>query len=205
MNFGKSQKICSTMKSFSVFFIFILAAFLAVAQTDTNAIVVPAETNAPAAPSATNGVAVQTDTNAIVVPVETNAPAPPSGTNAAAGPAGLNTAPRAMSLEDCLQEALQHNLDVQIERYAPQISLYTLRGAYAGYDPLLNISGQHNRDVSGSTFQNGFELPGSISDENSFKSDIGGTLPTGLQYDFSGNVNQQYGMVNPGGHQRLAL
>ena len=186
------------MKSFSVFFIFILAACLAVAQTDTNAIVVPAETNSPAAPSATNGVAVQTDTNAIVVPVETNAPAPPSGTNAAAGPAGLNTAPRAMSLEDCLQEALQHNLDVQIERYAPQISLYTLRGAYAGYDPLLNISGQHNRDVSGSTFQNGFELPGSISDENSFKSDIGGTLPTGLQYDFSGNVNQQYGMVNPG-------
>ena len=73
-----------------------------------------------------------------------------------------------------------------------------MRAAYGGYDPLLNVSGQHNYDVSGSTFQNGFELPGSISDENSFKSDIGGTLPMGLQYDFSGNVNQQYGTINPG-------
>ena len=35
------------MKSFSVILVFILAAFSAVAQTDTNAIVVPVETNAP--------------------------------------------------------------------------------------------------------------------------------------------------------------
>ena len=40
------------MKSFSVLLVFILAAFSAVAQTDTNAIVVPADTNAPAAPPA---------------------------------------------------------------------------------------------------------------------------------------------------------
>ena len=157
------------MKNFSVFLVFILTAISVIAQTDANTVAVPADTNAPAAPSATNGVAVQTDTNAIVVPVETNAPAPPSGTNAAArpagmsaldpvglhgtnaaaGPAGMNTATRAMSLEDCLQEALQHNLDIQVERYAPQISLYNLRGAYAAYDPLLNISGQHDRNVSG--------------------------------------------------------
>ena len=200
------------MKSFSVILVFILAAFSAVAQTDTNAIVVPTETNAPAAPSATNGVAVQTDTNAIVVPVETNAPAPPSGTNAAAAPAGMsaldpvglhgtnavaapagrNAATRAMSLEDCLQEALQHNLDVQIERYSPQLSLYNLRGAYGGYDPLLNISGQHLYNKSGVD-----GVPPDISDENSFKSDLGGSLPWGLQYDFSGNISEQYGFYFP--------
>ena len=33
-------------------------------------------------------------------------------------------ATRAMSLQDCIREAMQHNLDVQIERYDPQISLY---------------------------------------------------------------------------------
>ncbi len=172
MSFGKGRKICSTMKSYSVLLAFILTAVSVVAQTDTNTVAGPADTNAPAPPAAVT----QTDKNSM----------------AAIAPA------REMSLEDCIEQALQHNLDVQIERYAPQISLYNLRGAYAGYDPLLNISGQHNRDVSGSSFQNGFELPGSISDENSFKSDIGGTLPTGLQYDFSGNVNQQYGTVNPG-------
>ena len=36
-----------------------------------------------------------------------------------------------MSLEDCIQEALAHNFDVQIERYDPQISLYNLNAAYA--------------------------------------------------------------------------
>ena len=161
MNFGKGHKVCSTMKSYSVLLVFILSACSAVAQTDTNAIVVPADTNAPAAPSATNGVAFQTDTNAIVVPVETNAPAPPSGTNAAAGPAGMsaldpvglhgtnaaagpagmNTSTHPMSLEDCIQQALQHNLDVQISRYDPQIELFTVWANYGGYDPTLNLSG----------------------------------------------------------------
>ena len=169
-----------------------------VAQADTNVSVVPADTNVPAAPSATNGVAVQMDTNAIVAQVETNASATQPGTNtvavqtnamATAVPVGMNATTRAMSLEDCLQEALQHNLDVQIERTAPQISLYNLRGAYGGYDPLFNISGQHNYNKSGVD-----GVPPTISDENSAKSDIGGSLPWGLQYDFSGNISEQYGL-----------
>ncbi len=111
---------------------------------------------------------------------------------AAAQTSANTVAPRAMSLEDCIQEALQHNLDIQVERYAPQISLYNLRGAYAGYDPLLNISGQHDRNVSGPEL-----MPASTSDQNSFKSDLGGSLPWGLQYDFSGNVSEQYGFSFP--------
>ena len=56
-----------------------------------------------------------------------------TGTNAVAN--------RPMSLPDCIQEALAHNFDVQIERYNPQISLYNLNAAYSGYDPTFNISG----------------------------------------------------------------
>ena len=103
-----------------------------------------------------------------------------TGTNAAA--------PREMALQDCIQESLQHNLDVQIERYNPQISLYNLRAAYGGYDPLLNISGQHEYSKSG---VGGFSPL--IPDNNSFKSDIGGSLPWGMTYDFSGNVAENYG------------
>ena len=62
-----------------------------------------------------------------------------TGTNAPAG--------RTMSLQDCIQAALAHNFDVQIERYNPQISLYNLNAAYSGYDPAFNISGQHNYNV----------------------------------------------------------
>jgi outer membrane protein TolC len=173
--FWRKPQNCSTMKSFIVLLVFILAAFSAVAQTDTNAVAALADTNAPAAPPVTNGVAVQTDMNTVTAQTGTNA-----------------VAPREMALQDCIQEALQHNLDVQIERYNPQISLYNLRAAYGGYDPLLNISGQHSYDVSPSTLNlystNNIILPASVSKSDSFKSDIGGTLPWGLQYDFSGNI-----------------
>jgi len=204
-NRGESRTMHSTMKRFSVVLIVFSLALAAQAQTDTNAATMPAETNAPALQPEANTVAVQTnsnpvatqtDTNMPTAPVETNAPASPPSANATAGT--TNTNARTMSLKDCIQEALQHNLDVQIERYNPQISLYNLRAAYSGYDPLLNVSGQHNYDVSGGSFQNGVAYPGSISDENSFKSGLGGTLPMGLQYDFSGNIYQQYGVVNPG-------
>jgi outer membrane protein TolC len=56
---------------------------------------------------------------------------------------------RAMSLTDCIQEAMQHNLDMQIERFNPQISLYNLHADYGGYDPTFNFSGQHNYNDSG--------------------------------------------------------
>ena len=113
MNFGKDRNSGSTMKSFSVFLVFILAAGLAGAQTDTNAMRHAAGGN-------------ECD-------------------DGGAGPGGhgdRNTvAPRAMSLEDCLQEALQHNLDVQISRYNPQIQLFNVRASYGGYDPMLTLSG----------------------------------------------------------------
>lgn len=185
------------MKNFNVLLVFILTAISVIAQTDTNVVVVPADTNAPASQPGTNGVAAPTGTNVATVPVETNAPAPPPGTNAAAAPTGTNATTREMSLEDCIQEALQHNLDVQIERTVPQISLYNLRAAYGGYDPLLNVSGQHNRNVSGPETTLASPIPASTSDGNSFKSDIGGSLPWGLQYDFSGNISEQYGFSFP--------
>ncbi len=185
-------------KSFSVILVFILAAFSAVAQTDTNVIVVPVETNTPVLQPDANAavqtnadpVAAQTGTNAAAVPAGMSAldPVGLHGTNAAAALAGMNAATHAMSLEDCIQEALQHNLDVQIERTVPQISLYDLRSDYGGYDPLFNISGQHDYNKSGVD-----GVPPTISDDNSAKSDIGGLLPWGLQYDFKGNLSDTYG------------
>src|SRR3989442_1376122 len=45
---------------------------------------------------------------------------------------------RQLSLQDCIEMALRHNLDLQIERYVPKIALYNLRGAYGGYDPTFS-------------------------------------------------------------------
>jgi outer membrane protein TolC len=90
-----------------------------------------------------------------------------------------------MSLADCIQEALAHNLDVQIQRINPQISLYDLDADYGAYDPTLDISGQHNHDESGAE-----GTPDNTSDGNSFNSSLDGATPWGMTYGLSGNVSK---------------
>ena len=89
---------------------------------------------------------------------------------------------------------------MQIQRYNPQISLYNLRAAYGGYDPLLNISGQHNYDTQPGGSFNQYStnpIPARITEADSFNSGIGGTLPLGLQYDFTGNIADTTSTANP--------
>jgi outer membrane protein TolC/predicted nucleic acid-binding protein len=100
---------------------------------------------------------------------------------------------RRMSLQDCIQEALQHNLDVQIQRYNPEISLYNLSAAYGPYDPTFSLSGTHSYNVQPGGFFEGIQLPSETIKNDSFNSGLTGELPwTGLQYNFSGNISQQH-------------
>jgi len=103
------------------------------------------------------------------------------------------SAPRSMSLPDCIAEALQHNFDVRVERYEPIKSQLSLDAAYAGYDPTFNISGQHSYNQSGGQFVNGFQRPSQVSDGNSFNTSLGGSLPSGFTYNLSGNISETYG------------
>ena len=112
-----------------------------------------------------------------------------TSTNAPAG--------RSMSLADCIQAALAHNFDVQVQRFNPQISLYNLNAAYSGYDPVFSASGTHNYSVSPSTYNpySTNPTPARVSDENSFNTGIsGGLLPWGLQYGLNGSLSETYGV-----------
>jgi len=103
--------------------------------------------------------------------------------------AQTNPATRTMSLQDCFTEALQHNFAVQIEYYGPQISLYNLYSAYGGYDPAFSISGQHDVNVSPGGFTpEQIPLPATTSKSDVFSSGLGGALPSGLIYNFSGSI-----------------
>jgi outer membrane protein TolC len=107
--------------------------------------------------------------------------APTATTNASANV-------RQLSLEDCVQLALQHNLDLQIDRYNPEISLYALRGAYGAYDPTFSFSGQHDHSEAGSQLlSGGFTVPGSKQDDESFSSSLAGLLPWGTTYSLGLN------------------
>ena len=101
---------------------------------------------------------------------------------------------RSMSLQDCIQMALQNNLDLAIERYNPQLSLYGLQGSYSGYDPRFNFGAQHDQSSSAeSLFQGGMLIPGSDNTASSFNTGLGGLTPWGMTYDLSGAGSDRFG------------
>ncbi len=103
---------------------------------------------------------------------------------------------RKISLEECIQGALNRNFDLQIARYNPPMALADLRAAYAGWDPNLSLSGNHNFSLSGGGFNATTVTnltPPSISDRNSFNSALGGLTPWGLSYSLQGGVSETYG------------
>jgi len=112
---------------------------------------------------------------------------------AAAQTNGVPAAVRSLSLDDCIQQALTHNLDVQIQRYNPQISLFNLSGSYSGYDPTFGFSGQHQYNRSGAEFENGQRVAGSQYNADTYASSINGGTPWGMTYDLGGNVSSTTG------------
>jgi outer membrane protein TolC len=101
---------------------------------------------------------------------------------------------RQISLQDCIQLALGHNLDLQIDRYNPAIALFNLRGDYGAYDPAFTLSGQHDHNEAGSQLLGGgFIIPGSVSDDNAFSGGLTGTTPIGSTYSLQGTTRDQYG------------
>ena len=106
---------------------------------------------------------------------------------------GTVTHARVLSLQDCVQMALQHNLDLQIDRYDPQVALFALRAAYGGYDVSLSMSGQHAHNEGVPSIFGTNTIPGTIADNNTFASSLGGVSPLGATYSLQGNANEDYG------------
>jgi len=100
---------------------------------------------------------------------------------------------RMLSLQDCVQLALQHNLDLQIDRYNPQVALFVLRAAYGGYDVSLFLSGEHSHNEGIPTIFGTNIFTGTISDQNTFNASLGGVSPIGTTYSLQGNASDEYG------------
>jgi outer membrane protein TolC len=101
---------------------------------------------------------------------------------------------RKVSLDDCVQSALEKNLDMRIARYNPPLSLTDLQAAYAGYNPVFSFSPTHNYSKSGGGFNPSIGVvPSSTADQNTFNSSFAGLTPWGLNYNVKGNVQEAYG------------
>jgi len=106
---------------------------------------------------------------------------------------------RKVSLDDCIQSALEKNLDMRIARYNPPMALSDLQAAYAGYNPNFTAAGLHSFNMSGGGFNSQLGIPtaATTSDQNNFNSSLGGLTPWGLNYNLQGNVSQSYGSAGP--------
>lgn len=94
---------------------------------------------------------------------------------------------RTISLNECLRMALQHNLDVQIERWAPEIARFTLRSSYGIYDPILDFTAKETYDSfpaqDDPRKQNPYDAYKITTD--TFAPALSGRLPMGLTYGLS--------------------
>lgn len=107
-----------------------------------------------------------------------------AGTQAADALVAGTNAVRQLTLQECIAEALQFNLDVQIERYNPVIGRRLLSIAYADYDPNFRSTIQHSssQDPGGVDAQ-GRIFVGRESEGETVSMGLSGLLPSGLTYN----------------------
>ena len=118
---------------------------------------------------------------------------------AAGAPAQTSTPEaRAISLQDCIQDALAKNLDLRIARYSPRQAQLDLVAAYAGYDPTFFLGGQHNYSRSGGGIDPNTHLPtptSQLESDSLSSSMLNGLLPWGTTYTLQGNLSETYGRI----------
>jgi outer membrane protein TolC len=101
---------------------------------------------------------------------------------------------RKLALEDCIAIAVQHNFDVQIRRYDPELARFTLASQYGAYDPNFSISASHNYNQSpGGIDEQGRSFGGTETESDSFSTSLSGLLPWGTLYNLGANVSDTYG------------
>jgi outer membrane protein TolC len=100
----------------------------------------------------------------------------------------------AVTLEQCIQLALENNLSLRITNYQPRLAALSLQGAYGAYDPRLSFGGTDSfRESKGRENPLEFTIPSSETD--SFRHNIGlnGVTPIGTRYSIGLNSSETTG------------
>ena len=97
---------------------------------------------------------------------------------------------RALSLRECIDLALNRNLDLQIEHLTAEISGDALSSAYGVYVPKITVGATHSYETDPGEFDarkfNPY-FPTEITTEK-LGSELNGKVPFGFNYDFSSSV-----------------
>lgn len=103
---------------------------------------------------------------------------------------------REMTLADALASALEHNLDIQIERYNPVIAEANRRVVLGDYDPVMTLrtSQEYSQDPGGFD-QQARRFPGNQTDTTVFSSGVTGLLPSGMTYTLQSFASDVTGRI----------
>jgi len=152
----------------------------------TPAVVIPA---APATP-----VTPITPVRPVVLPAATNVPvvlATPPYAVVVTNIGGTNVTALSLSLEQAISLALENNLLLKVNRYAPVISELTRLSLYGYYDPIFVGQYTYSKATSPGTAFNpntGRDAPSSETESDAWAAGVTGVLPTGMTYDIGHNV-----------------
>lgn len=113
--------------------------------------------------------------------------------------ASTNETTRTLSLQECVRLALEHNLNVKVARFEPEIARQKVSAAYGAYEPTFEIAGTHSYSASpGGIDEQNRPFPGTTTDGNSYRAGVVGFLPTGLTVDLGADLSARSG-VNASG------
>ncbi len=111
-------------------------------------------------------------------------------------PASLHSAEaqeRSLSLRECVEIALEDNLQLQVQSYNPRLALLFADSQIGGlYDPVfsLNYGDRELENPSGSLIPGTVTpIPAFIQESEDYSAQINGRVVTGTRYSFSGNYS----------------
>jgi len=111
---------------------------------------------------------------------------------------------RPLSLDQCIEQALQKNLSIQIDRIGPEIATFNLESSLGStYDPVASFSLSERFSSSPGRVDAATALrsPPSENYTDIWTPSIRGTLPSGTVLTLSGNLTRSSGTSFPGGFQ----
>lgn len=101
-----------------------------------------------------------------------------------------------LTLEDCLQRAIEKNLGYRAARYDPRFATLALHSAYAPYDPALTASvGQAFRVNPRNPYVDPSKFTPTTTSEtwnDLYSAGVGGMAPSGLTYGLNANLDRNH-------------
>jgi len=113
---------------------------------------------------------------------------------------------KSITLQECIEQALSQNLEIEVERINPRIAEWGVVREQSGFEPAFNgrFNYMSNRTPLDPETARSVGFPLIDDRELKFGADVGGRLPTGTSYDLSAADTRYAGTLQPTNYLHIA-